>query len=368
MMNFIMKKLIVHIAEVALTEESGMGRIGWHWKNEFERRGYEFVHIGPVETGRVAHSALFPYAARQFYHQMGRNASLFIVHEPASGFFLPFNIPVVLVSHGLERRAWQFKLHGKYGSSEKLKLRTKFLFPLWRLRYCDLGLKKANLLLIANQEDCEFVQQYYNRDSKDILLYKNGIYASELDETVEVDEAFTILFIASWIERKGIQTLVDAAHILQKQGLYPNWLLAGTGLNREAVLASWPKDIHPYLKIIPKFRASDEFSLFTRSQIFVLPSFFEGQPLVLLQAMAAGSCCITTNCCGQKDLIRHGDNGLLYEPGDAEKLASLIQECASNSQLRATLGKNAKTSVQNRLWKEVSVEVVERIEMLFNQT
>ncbi|MBD2570886.1 glycosyltransferase family 4 protein [Anabaena lutea] len=361
-----MKKLIVYIAEVLLSEETGMGRVAWHWKNEFENRGYEFLHIGPAETGRVAHKAFFPYAARRFYNQLGREASLFIIHEPASGFFLSFNIPIVVVSHGLERRAWDFELHGKYGSSQKLKLRTKLLFPLWRLHYCDLGLKKANLLFMLNQEDSEFVQRYYHRDSQDIFLYKNGIYPYDLNETVQTNEPFTILFMGSWVERKGIKTLVDAAHILHKQGLFFHWLLAGTGLDHEAVLASWPKDLHPYLEIIPKFFVSDELNLFIRSQIFILPSFFEGQPLVLLQAMASGRCCITTNCCGQKDLINHGYNGLLYEPGDAEKLASLIQKCASDSQLRTTLGKNAKTSVQNRSWKEVSAEVVERVEALLN--
>ena len=362
-----MKKLIVHVAEVDISEQSGMGRIAWHWKNQFESRGYEFFHIGPKQVGRIAHPGLFPYAAGQFYRQLGRNADLFIVHEPASGVFLSFEIPTVLVSHGVERRGWNLKLQGKDGTTQQLKWRTKLLFPLWRLRQCDLGLKKANLLLFSNQEDSEFVQQYYHRDSQHIFLFKNGFYRSDLNETVQIQQPFTILFMASWIERKGVNTLVDAAQLLQNRGLYLNWLLAGTGVDNETILGSWPKNLHHYLEIIPKFQASEEINLLARSQIFVLPSFFEGQPLALLQAMSAGRCCITTNCCGQKDLIRHGYNGLLYEPGDAEKLAYLIEQCASDSKLRVTLGRNAKASVQNRSWKEVSVEVVDRIEALLNQ-
>ncbi len=362
-----MKKLIVHISETEVSEQSGMGRIAWHWKKEFESRGYEFLHIGPKQVGRVAHPGLFPYAARQFYRQLGRNADLFIVHEPASGVFLSFEIPTVLVSHGVERRAWNLKLQGKDGSTQQLKWRTKLLFPLWRLRQCDLGLKKANLLLFSNQEDYNFVQHYYHRDSQHIFLFKNGVYPSDLNETVQIEQPFTILFMGSWIDRKGVKTLVDTAKILPKRGLYLNWLLAGTGVGNETILGSWSKDLHHYLEIIPKFQASEEINLLARSQIFVLPSFFEGQPLALLQAMSAGRCCITTNCCGQKDLIRHGYNGLLYEPGDAEKLAYLIEQCASDSKLRVTLGRNAKASVQNRSWKEVSVEVVDRIEALLNQ-
>ncbi|MEH2411351.1 glycosyltransferase family 4 protein [Nostoc sp.] len=362
-----MKKLIVHVANVEVSEESGMGRIAWHWKNELEKRGYKFFHIGPQQVGRIPHQGLFPYVARQFYQQLNLRASLFILHEPASGVFMDFAIPTVVVSHGIEQRGWHLRLQEKDGSTQKLKLRTKVFFPLWRLRQCDLGLKKANLLLLSNQEDSQFVQQYYHKNSTDIFLFRNGVYPSGLDESSRSNNPLTILFIGSWLERKGINTLLNAANILQKLGLHPNWLLAGTGVNAEAILASFPKELYPYVEIIPKFQASDELNILAQSDIFVLPSFFEGQSLAVLQAMSAGRCCITTNCCGQKDLIRHGYNGLLHEPGDAEKLASLIEECASDSKLRVTLGRNAKASVQNRSWKEVSMEVVDRIEALLNQ-
>ena len=118
---------------------------------------------------------------------------------------------------------------------------------------------------------------------------------------------------------------------------------------------------------MPKFPASEEQTLLSRAHLFILPSFFEGQPLSLLQAMAAGRCCITTNCCGQRDLIQDGDNGLLYEPGDAKTLASLIEKCMTSPSLRQTLGAKARASVSDRTWEAVSAEVVEQIEPLLHQ-
>jgi len=360
-----MRRLIVHIAEVNLTQESGMGRVSWFWKNEFEQRGYEFIHIGPKEVGQILHPAWFPYAALSIYRKLQVKPSLILVHEPASGIFLNAEVPVVLFSHGIERRAWNLSL--QENGSQHPKRRTKLLFPLWRLRQCDRGLQKANMLLLINQEDCEFVQQHYYRCVKDIYQFKNGAFPSELDETMAPVSPLTILFLGSWIERKGIKTLVKAAYHLYRQGIHPKWLLAGTGLEQEAVLLDWPQDLHPYLEVIPKFQVTEEQKLFARSHLFILPSFFEGQPLSLLQAMMAGRCCITTNCCGQKDLIQHGDNGLLYEPEDAEKLADLIKECTLNPSLRLSLGAKAKSSVHGRTWKSVSVEVVDQIENLICQ-
>ncbi|KAB8317535.1 glycosyltransferase family 4 protein [Tolypothrix campylonemoides VB511288] len=362
-----MGRLIVHVAEVNLSEESGMGRIAYYWKKQFEKRGYEFLHIGPAEVGSLRHPALFPDAAHRIYKQLGRKASIFLVHEPASGSFLKFGIPTVLFSHGLERRGWELQLQAKEGTTEKLKWRTKILFPLWRLRQCDLGLSKTNLLLLSNQQDVDFAQKYYCRDAKHSYVFKNGVFPSALDEKTQPLEPLTVLFLGTWTKRKGIRTLTEAAQILQSEGFYANWLLAGTGLDSETVLKDWSEEIRPFVEVIPRFHRDAESNLFARANVFVLPSFFEGQPLALLQAMESGRCCITTNCCGQRDLIKNGYNGLLHEPGDAQTLAALIQDCAKNKDLRTTLGKNAKQSVSDRSWEVTSAEVVDQIEEVLSQ-
>ncbi len=358
-----MKKLVVHIAEVEVSIESGMGRVAWHWKNALEKRGYDFIHIGPVETGVVLHKGLFPYAAQQVYKRLGRVASIFLVHEPASGTFINSDIPTVLFSHGLERRAWNDKLDGL---AQKRRLSTRIFFPLWRLHQCDLGMRKVTKLLLINQEDCNYAQKYYHQNTNRIFLFKNGVYPLELNETLQPNDCLRILFLGSWLERKGIGTLVKAAQSLHNQGLRLNWLLAGTGIDKEKVLDSWPSNMLSFVEVVPHFTLATEESIFASSNIFVLPSFFEGQPLALLQAMEAGRCCITTNCCGQRDLIQHGYNGLLHEPGNHQQLAFLIDQCVKNEELRMTLGRNAKSSVKNRSWENVSDEVVDQIESVLS--
>src|SRR5438045_2351204 len=107
-----MKQLVVHVAQIDITEESGMGRVAWHWKREFEQRGYEFVHIGNKEVGTLVHSGLFPYKAHHIYKRLKRPAALFLVHEPASGPFSSRYPSTIVFSHGIERRSWQLALSG----------------------------------------------------------------------------------------------------------------------------------------------------------------------------------------------------------------------------------------------------------------
>ena len=359
-----MNKLIVHVAEVDISEESGMGRVAWHWRNELLHRGYEFIHIGPKEVGKTLHHALFPYYAYKIYQQLNRKASLFLIHEPASLPFVRTNIPTVVFSHGVERRGWNLSLQDKLGEHQKISWKTKLLFPLWRLKQCDEGLKKAKLLLLINQEDSAFTETHYLRQQKDICIFKNGVYASELNENSQPDGDLTILFLGTWLSRKGTKTLIDAAKILLQQGLKPKWLLAGLSVEPEKVLSNFPSELLPFIEIIPRFSRLEEANIFARSNIFVLPSFFEGQPLALLQAMETGRCCITTNCCGQRDIIQHGYNGLLHETGDAKTLALLLEQCIKDKNLRLMLGRNAKLSTENRYWETVASEVVDRIEKL----
>ncbi len=353
-----MTKLVVHVADIEVSEESGMGRIAWHWKQELERRGYDYIHIGPTQVGSIPHRGLFPYAAYRAYRRLKREADFFLVHEASSGPFLNRHVPAVVFSHGLDRRSWNQAIN----AGAVISLKSRILFPLWRIRQCDLGVKKAKFLLFSNYQDIGFVKEYYHKNTDNIFVFKNGVHSSDLDEKVQPTERLTVTFLASWLGRKGIDTLVRAASILQDKGLHLNWLLAGTGATREVVLSRWPEQLHAAVEVVPKFPRSAEESLLARSNIFVLPSYFEGQPLSLLQAMAAGRCCITTDCCGQRDIIQHGYNGLLYKPGDAQQFAALIEECANNEDQRMSLGRNAKLSVKDRRWETVSAELVDHIE------
>ena len=341
-----------------------MGRVASHWRKEFERRGYEFIHIGTEAAGRIAHPAMFPYAASSAYKRLRREASVLLVHEPASGIFTGAGRPTILFSHGLERRAWEMErsTENQNGNGRRIRWRTKLLFPLWRLRQCDIGLRNAPRLLLINTQDSEFVRNTYDRTLEDIHIFKNGVYPSTLDEYTQPVDGITALFLGSWLKRKGIHTLIDAARSLDARNVRINWVLAGTGADRDVVLSSWPESLRSRVEVIPSFSPDVEESLFARSNLFVLPSFFEGQPLSLLQAMETGRCCITTDCCGQRDLIRHSENGLLHQPDDAVQLAALIEECGGSELLRRRLGHAAKQTVEGRSWESVSCDVVDFVE------
>jgi glycosyltransferase involved in cell wall biosynthesis len=78
------------------------------------------------------------------------------------------------------------------------------------------------------------------------------------------------------------------------------------------------------------------------SEIFVLPSFYEGFPNSLIEAMSVPLACISSDCtAGPSDIIEDGINGILFETGNTESLAESIEYLIRNPDLRIKLAKEA---------------------------
>lgn len=82
--------------------------------------------------------------------------------------------------------------------------------------------------------------------------------------------------------------------------------------------------------------------LMARASIFVLPSYYEGFPNALVEAMSVPLACISSNCvAGPSEIITHGVNGLLFSPGNITELTALLNQLASDGELRAELSRSA---------------------------
>lgn len=80
----------------------------------------------------------------------------------------------------------------------------------------------------------------------------------------------------------------------------------------------------------------------SESEIFVLPSIYEGFPNALLEAMSVPLACISSDCiAGPREIIQHEKNGLLVKPGDVTELQEAIERLIENPQMRATLANEA---------------------------
>lgn len=85
-------------------------------------------------------------------------------------------------------------------------------------------------------------------------------------------------------------------------------------------------------------RRGDAERFYASIDIFVLPSYNEGMPMTVLEAMAAGKPVIATRTGSIPDVVRHGETGLLYAPGDRESLAGSLLCLAGDQELARRMG------------------------------
>lgn len=95
-------------------------------------------------------------------------------------------------------------------------------------------------------------------------------------------------------------------------------------------------------------------SIYQQADIFVLPSIVEGMSNAVLEAMASGLPIVATQIPGSEELITDGHTGLLVPASSKELLSAAILSLLKNSDLRKTLGQNARLDAEKRSWRSVA--------------
>jgi glycosyltransferase involved in cell wall biosynthesis len=139
----------------------------------------------------------------------------------------------------------------------------------------------------------------------------------------------------------------------------------GAGVPEEVVRAAFPERVRVRVSCA---RAADEAETagwFARSDIYVLPSLFEGTPLTLLEAMASGLPVVTTATCGMKDVVRDGETGLFIAPRSPGEIVAAVERLMGDARLRERLGRAAqKEAAEKYTWERVAEPVAEVYERL----
>jgi glycosyltransferase involved in cell wall biosynthesis len=161
-----------------------------------------------------------------------------------------------------------------------------------------------------------------------ITVVHNGApYPETMPERQTPTGTWTIGTAALFRPRKGLEVLLDAIAALRRQGVPVHLRAVGAfeSTEYEAQIAEQLRRLHLAEHVCWTGFARDITAELQKMDLFVLPSLFgEGLPMVVLEAMAAGVPVVATRVAGVPEAIRHGQDGLIVAPGDAEQLAGAI--------------------------------------------
>lgn len=159
-------------------------------------------------------------------------------------------------------------------------------------------------------------------------------------------ERFEILSVGRLVPAKGQHVLIAAVDLLIKKGCKIRLRMVGSGpdresLEREVATRGLRKNV-----IFEGAVNQDHIrELYCEANAFILASFAEGIPVVLMEAMAMEIACISTSIAGIPELIRSGVDGLLVAPSDERALAAAIADLIDDLAMRSRLGAAGRNRV-----------------------
>jgi glycosyltransferase involved in cell wall biosynthesis len=161
------------------------------------------------------------------------------------------------------------------------------------------------------------------------------------------ESGFAILYVGRLVPFKGQGLLLQALAELRKTSTEPTLTLIGDGPSREELERKASRlGLDGAVKFAGAVGQDEIRSYFAAADAFCLPSFAEGVPVVLMEAMAMELPVVTTRVMGISELVEDGVDGILIRPGRLDALTSSLAGLAADPRLREELGRRAREKVR----------------------
>lgn len=226
----------------------------------------------------------------------------------------------------------------------------RFLLQLIKLQY-RIALKGVSAVIFQNPDDREVFKTFrIVTAEKSSIVNGSGVdTAYFLSQKQPPDKRVKFLLIARLLRDKGIYEYVEAARLIKKNHPEVIFQLAGyldknpSATTQEEVL-SW--QIGGVIEFLG--RLSDVQSAIEQCSVYVLPSYREGTPRSVLEAMSMSRPIITTDVPGCRETVIEGENGYLVPVKSASSLADEMEKFIINPDLIQKMGQRSREIAEEK--------------------
>ena len=210
--------------------------------------------------------------------------------------------------------------------------------------------RRRAFTVAQNRDDRDFMRGLAKPPDRVILIPGVGVNLGKFPASPEPGGSdYRVILPARLLWSKGVGEFVQAARDLRAQGTEVRMTLVGAPdpgnpeTIDEAQVKAWAEE-----GVIEDWgQREDMAEVYRKAHIVCLPtSYGEGLPTVLLEAAASGRAIIATDIPGCRQVIHHGENGMLVPPGDAKALAEAIQSLVGDRQARRRYGRHARKTAE----------------------
>ena len=232
-------------------------------------------------------------------------------------------------------------------------LRPIFLFILRRFLN-----PSGSQVIIENPDDySSLIDQKMVRPDSLTLIKGAGVDTKLFAFVPEPAEPLVVTVVARMLRDKGVSEFVEAAALIQKSR--PETVFQLIGMPDEgnptsfslAQLEDWVRS-----GAVKWLGHQDNIAeQLAKSHIICLPSYREGLPKSLIEALASGRPVVTTDVPGCREVVSHGINGFLVQPRDSHALAEALMNLISDKSLRERMGRLGRERAEQEFSSEIII-------------
>ncbi len=291
----------------------------------------ELTYLPTMKDGSKLKKLLVAVRARIRFERLVKETDILHVHMSSDNSF--YRKAVFIRKAYREKKKIIIHMHGstfdvfyKKRCNEKQKKEVRDIFAM------------ADKVIALSEDWKEFLGKYICEADKIQVIYN----AVKIPESYEKDYSNRkMLFLGRLGQRKGTYDLIEALPMIFQKFPDAHMYFGGDGERERAEALCREKGISDHVTFLGWVRGEEKEKYLKACSIYVLPTYHEGMPMSVLEAMAYGMAVVSTYVGGIPHLITDGENGLLCEAGDVEHLKKSLSKILFFPAICESMGKKA---------------------------
>lgn len=241
-------------------------------------------------------------------------------------------VPVVVHLHGSEFK----KYYEECNSSKREKIRKFF--------------EDCSTVITLGCEWRNFIASI--APATNVVVLNNTVRIPK--EAVKQEKSkIHFLYLGVLFKRKGVDDLLRAIKKVVDSGCLNGkdvaFNIGGTGPEEAQLKADVQRyKITQYVKFLGWVEGNDKINQLRNNQVFVLPSYNEGLPIAILEAISYGMPVIATSVGSVGEAVKNNVNGFVFEPGDIDGYSKAVEDLIDNYELRCSMAQSSRELAVNK--------------------
>jgi len=212
----------------------------------------------------------------------------------------------------------------------------------------------SQVAITVSDFNYEYIKQKYSAQAARVRRVYNGLSLDKFSYVSPKIRPKIIIFVGRLVAKKGISFLIESCFALHKKGVSFQCLIVGDG-PLKIKLQKQITDYHldKFVTLTGSKTQGEVKQLIQSACVFAAPCIIasdgnrDGLPTVLLEAMALGTPCVSTDVTGISEAVRNNYTGILINEKNSSQLAVALEKLLGDDELRVRLAKNARKLIES---------------------